>query len=125
MTEIEGNGERRLEVTRAADGRVVLASMGGGLPVGIRMTDDEARAVIEAMQAVVQPSAASQKHKHAEIICAWVNGAAIQGQSPTTDEWFDVPGVAQLGEDRNYLEPSPLHPDYGWWPNWRIAPAVV
>jgi hypothetical protein len=125
MSEIEAQGERRLEVTRAADGRVVLTSSGGGLPVGIRMTDAEAQAVVEAMQEVLQPPVAMRKHKHAGIVAAWVNGARIQGQSPTTDGWFDVPAADRLGEDQNYLEPSPIHPDYDWWPNWRIAPEAV
>lgn len=58
------------------------------------------------------------RHKHADIIIAWVNGATIQGQSPSTDEWIDVPHINKL--DKGYLEPSPLHPDYDWWPNWRI-----
>jgi len=61
------------------------------------------------------------KHHHAEIICQWVNGAHIQGQSPTTDEWIDVPDVTDLA-NRNYLEPSPIHPEYDWWPNWRVKP---
>lgn len=62
------------------------------------------------------------KHKHAEIICAWVNGASIQGQSPNTDEWIDVPNVDKLSDDSNYLEPSPIHPEYDWWENWRVRP---
>jgi hypothetical protein len=60
------------------------------------------------------------KHKHAEIICAWVNGATIQYQSPTTDEWFDVANVNTLDDNDNYLEPNPLHPDYDYFKNWRI-----
>ena len=61
-------------------------------------------------------------HKHFEIICLWAGGAAIQGQSPSTDEWVDVPMISCLGEGDNYLEPSPIHPDYDWWPNWRQKP---
>lgn len=64
-------------------------------------------------------------HKHAEVLIAWINGTAIQGQSPSTDEWIDVPMVADLAQDRNYLEPSPLHPDYDWWPSWRVKPSFV
>lgn len=60
------------------------------------------------------------KHKHAEIIKAWVDGAHIQGQSPTTDEWIDVADASTL--DENYLDPNPLHPSYDWWENWRIKP---
>lgn len=44
-------GERSLEVTRGRDGRIVLASIGGGMPVAIRMTVAEARAVIVALAA--------------------------------------------------------------------------
>jgi hypothetical protein len=66
--------------------------------------------------------APSIKHKHADIICAWVCGAPVQGQSPSTGEWVDVPAAHLLGQGSNYLEPSPIHPDYDWWPNWRIAP---
>lgn len=44
-------GERRLEVTRGRDGRIVLASIGGGMPVAIRMTDAETQAVIGALVA--------------------------------------------------------------------------
>lgn len=62
------------------------------------------------------------KHKHAEIIVAWVYGASIQGLSPSTDEWVDIPDVKDLGVGDNYLEPSPIHPDYDWWKNWRIKP---
>lgn len=61
------------------------------------------------------------KHKNADIICAWVNGASIQYQSPTTDEWCDVPDADKLGEGSNYLEPSPIHPDYDYF-IWRIRP---
>lgn len=43
--------ERRLEVTRGRDGRIVLASIGGGMPVAIRMTDAETHAVIVALAA--------------------------------------------------------------------------
>lgn len=60
------------------------------------------------------------KHRHAEIICQWVTGASIQGQSPTTDTWFDVPSAAYLGVGDNYRQPSPIHPDYDWWDNWRV-----
>ena len=59
-------------------------------------------------------------HKHAEIICMWVKGASIQGQSPSTDEWIDVPNVVDL--QGQYLEPNPLHPEYSYWDNWRIKP---
>jgi hypothetical protein len=62
------------------------------------------------------------KHKHAEIVIAWANGATIQYQSPTTDKWYDVVNVNQLGEGDNYLEPNPLHPEYDWYDNWRIKP---
>ena len=63
----------------------------------------------------------ARKHPHAQIICAWVNGARIQGQSPTTDEWIDVPDANTLSGGA-YLEPNPLHPEYCWWENWRIKP---
>lgn len=59
-------------------------------------------------------------HKHYDIIHMWILGHDIQGQSPTTDEWIDVPNVNELGKNNNYLEPSPLHPEFDWWPNWRI-----
>lgn len=59
-------------------------------------------------------------HHNAEIIIAWVNGAHIQGQSPSTDEWIDIADVDKLGFGDRYLEPSPIHPDYAYWPNWRI-----
>lgn len=62
------------------------------------------------------------KHKHAEIIALWVQGLPIQYQSPTTDEWLDVPDVNTLGEGNNYLEPSPLHPEYDYYENWRVKP---
>ncbi len=62
------------------------------------------------------------KHKHAKIIIAWVGGANIQYQSPTTDEWFDVCDVNKLDEGNNYLDPNPLHPDYDWFDNWRVKP---
>ena len=62
----------------------------------------------------------STPHRHADIICAWVKGASIQGQSPSTDEWIDVPDVADL--KGQYLEPNPLHPEYSYWDNWRIKP---
>jgi hypothetical protein len=54
------------------------------------------------------------KHKNAEIIIAWVNGADVCYQSPTTDQWFDVPNVNKLGQDRSYLDPSPIHPEYDY-----------
>lgn len=60
------------------------------------------------------------RHKHADIIIAWVNGATIEYQSPTTDEWFEVPNVNDLDQDRNYLEPNPLHPEYDYNTTWRI-----
>ncbi|UOL48729.1 hypothetical protein [Pseudomonas phage Astolliot] len=59
------------------------------------------------------------RHKHAEIIKLWVDGAKIQGQSPSTDEWIDVPMVSDL--DVGYLDPSPIHPEYDWWSNWRVV----
>lgn len=62
------------------------------------------------------------KHKNAEIAIAWINGASIQYQSPTTDEWYDVVDVNKLEEDDNYLTPNPLHPDYDYFENWRIKP---
>lgn len=60
------------------------------------------------------------RHVNADIIIAWVNGADIQGQSPSTDEWIDIPNVNSLGIGNNYLDVSPIHPDYAWWKNWRI-----
>jgi len=53
-----GSGERRLEVTRSSDGRLVLASLGGALPVGIRMTDAEALAVTEALLSLLRAETA-------------------------------------------------------------------
>lgn len=47
------NGERRLEIIRAQDGRIVLSSLGGGMPVAIRMTDAEARSVAQALRAAL------------------------------------------------------------------------
>lgn len=61
----------------------------------------------------------SVAHKNAEIICAWVNGARIQYQSPTTDEWCDVPAAVDMEDE--YLKPNPIHPDYAWFPNWRVV----
>lgn len=54
MDDAADPGDRRLEVTRGRDGRIVLASMGGGMPVIIRMTRDEAQAVIVALAAEVE-----------------------------------------------------------------------
>jgi len=59
-------------------------------------------------------------HKHASILHAWIDGADIQFQSPTTDEWLDVPDVNDLAD--GYLEPHPLHPDYDHFVSWRIKP---
>lgn len=42
--------------------------------------------------------------------------------APTTDEWMDVPDVDKLGDGGNYLEPSPIHPDYDWYTSWRVKP---
>lgn len=63
----------------------------------------------------------ARKHKNAGIICAWVMGASIQGQSPSTDEWIDIPDATDLYNDDNFLEPHPIHPEYDWWENWRIV----
>lgn len=49
MIDTTDAGDRRLEVTRGKDGRIVLASIGGGMPVAIRMTSAEAQAVIVAL----------------------------------------------------------------------------
>lgn len=62
------------------------------------------------MSARVLNSFKKMKHKNAEIAIAWINGAAIQYQSPTTDEWYDVVDVNKLEEGDNYLTPNPLHP---------------
>lgn len=51
MIDTTETGERRLEVTRGRDGRIVLASIGGGMPVAIRMTDAETQSVIVALAA--------------------------------------------------------------------------
>lgn len=53
MTDTTDTGDRRLEVTRGQDGRIVLASIGGGMPVAIRMTDAEAQAVIVSLTAEI------------------------------------------------------------------------
>lgn len=53
-------------------------------------------------------------HRNARIIAAWVRGEAIEYQSPTTDEWMDVPAATELAHDRDYLAPNPLHPDYDY-----------
>jgi hypothetical protein len=63
-----------------------------------------------------------KSHKHAAIIIEWVMGKSIQGQSPSTDEWIDVPDVNDLDNGNNYLSPSPIHPSYDWWDNWRVKP---
>jgi hypothetical protein len=62
------------------------------------------------------------KHRHAEIIKLWIDGAHIQGLSPYTDEWIDVPDAALLMEGDNDFEPSPINPEYSWWDNWRVKP---
>ena len=41
----KARSERRIEVERAKDGRIVVASLGGGMPVAIRLSEDEAVAV--------------------------------------------------------------------------------
>jgi hypothetical protein len=68
----------------------------------------------------------NKPHKHAEIIKKWVDGHHIQGQSPSTDKWIDVPDVNNLAHknnwEDNYLSVSPIHPEYDWWPNWRLKP---
>jgi len=58
-------------------------------------------------------------HKHHAVLQAWVMGKTVEGQSPSTDKWHDAPNINNLEEGDNYLEPSPLHPDYDWW-EWRI-----
>lgn len=72
------------------------------------------------------PPKSPAAHTHAEIITAWVNGARIQGQSPSTDEWVDVYPISGIcGENADgelFLDVSPIHPDYCWWENWRIKP---
>lgn len=60
-------------------------------------------------------------HRHAAILIQWINGANIEYQSPTTDEWLPVPNVNELDVDRNYLKPNPLHPAFDYFPNWRLA----
>lgn len=63
-----------------------------------------------------------QPQDHADIICDWVKGASIQGQSPSTDEWLDIYDFRDIGEGQNFLDVSPIHPEYAWWSNWRIKP---
>lgn len=59
-------------------------------------------------------------HNHRDIIIKWVNGAAIQGQSPSTDKWHDVYMFEDISEGNNFLDVSPIHPEYSWWDNWRV-----
>lgn len=61
-------------------------------------------------------------HKNAQVATLWLQGHSIQYRSPTTDEWLDVPGVNDLKQDRNYLKPNPIHPEYDYMfeDNWRI-----
>lgn len=54
------------------------------------------------------------KHPNADVITAWVMGAELEVQSPTTDEWMPVPAATDLGQGRQFLEPHPLHPDYDY-----------
>ena len=58
--------------------------------------------------------------KNIDIITAWANGNKIEYQSPTTDEWFDVPSIEDLAFDDNYRKPRPLHPSYNF--EYRIKP---
>lgn len=46
--------ERKLEITTGADGRIVLTSLGGGMPVGIRMTIDEAETVMNELRTALE-----------------------------------------------------------------------
>lgn len=64
------------------------------------------------------------RHKNAAIIIAWINGATIEVQSPTTDQWTIVPMAAKLGQDNVYLDPSPIHPEYDYM-RFRIAEKPV
>ena len=59
-------------------------------------------------------------HKNAAIICQWVSGLPIQGRETIYDDWIDIPDVDTLGDGANYLEPSPIHPDYDHWKEWRV-----
>ncbi len=52
------------------------------------------------------------KHKNADIICAWVNGATVGCYSISTDEWIEAPDATKLGEGENFLLPHPIHPEY-------------
>ncbi len=62
----------------------------------------------------VTMTATQPVHKNADIICAWARGVAIEHQSPTTDEWLDVPPISALLVNNDYLAPSPIHPDYDY-----------
>jgi hypothetical protein len=62
-----------------------------------------------------------KKHKNCEAIVAWANGYAIQCQSPTTFEWYDIPNIDDLDKDDNFLCPHPVHPDYSYM-DFRINP---
>jgi hypothetical protein len=45
---------RRIEVEVAGDGRIVVSSLGGGMPVGIRLTRAEAAALRTRLDAVLE-----------------------------------------------------------------------
>jgi hypothetical protein len=51
------------------------------------------------------------RHKHADLICAWANGAQIQTYRPFTEEWIDTLAPAWVEGSRYRVKPEPK-PDF-------------
>jgi len=47
------------------------------------------------------------RHKHADLICAWANGAQIQTYRPFTEEWIDTLAPAWVEGSRYRIKPEP------------------
>ena len=54
------------------------------------------------------------KHKHADLIIAWANGAEIQIQMPGHDEWTDITYPDWLPSQFYRIRPEPK-PDVICW----------
>ena len=59
------------------------------------------------------------RHKHADLIIEWANGAKIQFES--SDEWRDDPYPTWFPENNYRIKPEPK-PDYVFYASLEVCP---
>jgi len=66
------------------------------------------------------------RHKHADLICAWANGAQIQTYITFTEEWIDTLAPVWVEGSRYRVKPEPA-PDvveHYYATIYAVSPAV-